>query len=70
MLHCDIAGEPVSVVTPFIFQRRDVAKGFSVRSKMADGAAEVYATESILAAVVYSNWSADTICTLVPIEFR
>ena len=68
-MHCEIDGEPLSLVSLFTLQTHVSDRGYAVW-KVGDDGAETVHTSDILDVVIYSHWADDVVFTLLPIDYR
>mgnify|MGYP001094063603 CR=1 FL=1 len=68
-IHFDVDGEALTLVSMFTLIRHEPARGRAVWRVSSEGA-EIIPTSQILDVVIYSHWSADVVCTLLPPDYR
>ena len=67
--HFDVDGKALTLVSMFTLVRHEPARGHAVWRVSSEGA-EIIPTSQILDVVIYSHWSADVVCTLLPPDYR
>jgi hypothetical protein len=68
-MHCEVDGEPWSLVSMFTLVEHVPASGYALW-KTSDEGADPVQTSKIADTVVYSHWDANRVCTLLPLDFR